>query len=157
LSIQLRFVLPSGLFPSGFPTNSLYAFLVSPFRATIPVYLIMIDLIIIIMFFEEYKLWRYSCSFLQSLFGPNILLSTPFANTLSLCSSLNVRDQVPHQYRTTSKIIILYILIFMFLDSRRVHKNSSHVNIRVVKSSRLQWAGHVERTEETYMHTSYVG
>jgi hypothetical protein len=44
------------------------------------------------------------CSFLQppvtsSLFGPNILLSTLFSNTLSLCSSLNVRDQVSHPYR----------------------------------------------------------
>jgi hypothetical protein len=33
------------------------------------------------------------------------------------CSSLNVRDQVSHTYRTTGKLIILYILIFMFLDS----------------------------------------
>jgi hypothetical protein len=30
----LRLGLPSGLFPSGFPTNILYAFLVSPIRAT---------------------------------------------------------------------------------------------------------------------------
>jgi hypothetical protein len=39
--------------------------------------------------------------------------------TLSLCSSLNVRDQVSHPYRTTGKIIVLYILICMFFDSRR--------------------------------------
>jgi hypothetical protein len=30
----------------------------------------------------------------SSLFGPNILLSTLFSNNLSLCSSLNGRDQV---------------------------------------------------------------
>jgi hypothetical protein len=30
----------------------------------------------------------------SSLFGPNILLNTLFPDTLSLCSSLNVRDQV---------------------------------------------------------------
>jgi hypothetical protein len=35
-----------------------------------------------------------------------------FSNTLSLCSSLNVRDQASHPYRTTGKIIVLYILIF---------------------------------------------
>jgi hypothetical protein len=31
LSIRLRLVLPSGVFPSGFSTNTLYAFLFSPF------------------------------------------------------------------------------------------------------------------------------
>jgi hypothetical protein len=30
----------------------------------------------------------------SSLFGPNILLNGLFSNTLSPCSSLNVRDQV---------------------------------------------------------------
>jgi hypothetical protein len=29
-----------------------------------------------------------------------------------------VRDQVSHPYKTTSKIIVLYILIFVFLDSK---------------------------------------
>ena len=33
-----------------------------------------------------------------SILGPNILLSTIFSNTLSLRSSLNVRDQVSHPY-----------------------------------------------------------
>jgi hypothetical protein len=36
LSTHLRLGLPSGIFPSGFPTNILYAFLVSPFRALFP-------------------------------------------------------------------------------------------------------------------------
>jgi hypothetical protein len=36
--------------------------------------------------------------------GPNILLSTLFSNTLGLCSSLSVRDQVSHPYKTTGKI-----------------------------------------------------
>jgi hypothetical protein len=54
----------------------------------------------------------------SSLFGPNILLSTLFSNTPSLYSSLNVRDQVPHPYRTTGKITVLYIIIFTFLDKR---------------------------------------
>jgi hypothetical protein len=29
-----------------------------------------------------------------------------------------VRDQVSHPYKATDKIIVLYILIFTFLDSR---------------------------------------
>jgi hypothetical protein len=49
--------------------------------------------------------------------GPNILLSSLFSNTLRLCSSLNVRDQFLHPYKTTGKIVVLYILIFRFLIS----------------------------------------
>jgi hypothetical protein len=36
---HLSLDLPSGLFPSGFPSNNLYTFLFSPFRATYPAYL----------------------------------------------------------------------------------------------------------------------
>ena len=50
----------------------------------------------------------------SSLLGPNILLSTLFSNTLSLRSSINISDQVSHPYKTTGKIIVLYILIFNF-------------------------------------------
>jgi hypothetical protein len=82
IATHLRLGLPSGLFPSGFPTNILYAFLLSPIRATFHVHLIFLDLIILIMFGKKYKLWSSSsCSFLQfpvpsSLFGQKILLST---------------------------------------------------------------------------------
>jgi hypothetical protein len=76
-------------------------------------------LIILIILGEEYKS-RSSllCNFLYSpvtsyLFGPNIFLSTLFSNTLSLCFSLNVRDQVSHPYRTTDKIIVLYIHAYL--------------------------------------------
>jgi hypothetical protein len=48
-----------------------------------------------------------------SLLGPNILLSALFSNTLSLCSSLSVRDQVSHPYKTTGKTTVLYTLNVM--------------------------------------------
>jgi hypothetical protein len=35
--------------------------------------------------------------------------------SLSLCSSLNIRDHVSHPYRTTGKIIVVYILILTAL------------------------------------------
>jgi hypothetical protein len=72
-------------------------------------------LIILIILGEDYKLWSCSlCSFLQppvtsSLIGRNILLNTLFSNTLSLCSSLNVRDQVSHSCRTTGKSCLLIL------------------------------------------------
>jgi hypothetical protein len=72
-------------------------------------------LIILIILGEKYKLWSSSLSsFLQppvtsSLFGANVLLNTLFSNTLSLCSSLNFRDQVSHPYRTKGNIIVLYL------------------------------------------------
>jgi hypothetical protein len=46
----------------------------------------------------------------------------PVSNTLSFCSSLNVRGHVSHPYRTTGKIIVLYILTFTFFDSKREDK-----------------------------------
>jgi hypothetical protein len=45
----------------------------------------------------------------SSLLGPNILLSTLFSNTLSLWSSLNVRDQVSHPYKIMKRINDKYI------------------------------------------------
>jgi hypothetical protein len=50
------------------------------------------------------------------LLSPNILLSILFPNTLSLGSSLCVRNQVSNPYKTMGKIIVLYILIFNFLE-----------------------------------------
>ena len=38
-----------------------------------------------------------------------------FSNTLSFLSSLAVSDQASHPYKTTGKIIVLYILVFKFL------------------------------------------
>jgi len=49
---------------------------------------------------------------LPSVLGPCIPLSVLFLNTLNLCSSIRIRDLVSHPYKTTCKIMVLYILIF---------------------------------------------
>jgi hypothetical protein len=122
LSTHLCLGLPSGLFPASFPSSTLYAVLFSLIHATCATKLILLNQIILIILGEEYKSRRSSlCSFLHppttsSLFGPNIPLSTLFSNTLSLCFSISVRDQVLHSYRITGKIIVLYILLFKFLE-----------------------------------------
>ena len=124
LSSHLRLGLPSGLFPSGFPTKTVNTPLLSPKRATFTVHLILLDFITRTILGEEY--WSLSSSlrsFLHSpltstLLGQNILLRTVLSNILSLHSSLNVSDQVTHSYKTTGKIIVLCILIFNLLDSK---------------------------------------
>jgi hypothetical protein len=57
------------------------------------------------------------CSFLHfpdtsSVLGPNILLRTLFSNTRSLCSSLSMKDQVSHPYKTTGWVMVYGIIIF---------------------------------------------
>ena len=55
LSTHLHLGLPSGLFPSGFPTKILYTPLSSPIRATCPAHLILLDFITRTTLGEEYK------------------------------------------------------------------------------------------------------
>ena len=112
LSSHLRLGLPSGFFPSGFLTITLYTPLLFLKRATCSAHLIL-DFITRTILGEAYRSLSSSlCNFLYSpvtpsLLGPNIFLNTLFSNTLSLCSSLNVSDQVSSPYKTTDTLLLI--------------------------------------------------
>ena len=99
ISSHLRLGHPKGLFPSGFPTKTLYAFLDCSIRATCPAHLSRLYLRSLIMLGKKYNACSSAlCNFLHSpvissLLAPNIFLSTLFSNTLILCSSLKVRTK----------------------------------------------------------------
>jgi len=116
--------LPSGLCSSGFPTKLLYAFLISPMHATCPTHLILY-LITLIIPSEACKLWSSHYAVFPSL-SPLFPLRSKLCpqypvliNTLNLCSSHSVRDQVQHAYKTTGKLTVLYILISKCSDRRQ--------------------------------------
>ena len=94
LSSHLRLGLPSCLFPSGFPTKTLYTPLLFPIIDTGPACLILLYLTTWKILVEDYRSLSSSlCSFLHSpvtssLLGPNSLLNSLLPNTLSRRSSI---------------------------------------------------------------------
>jgi hypothetical protein len=55
IKFHLRLDLPSGSFPSGFPTRTLYASHLYTIRATCPTHIILLDFITRIILVEEYR------------------------------------------------------------------------------------------------------
>jgi hypothetical protein len=127
LSSHLRLCLLICLLPSGFPTNILYAF---PFSSCVLhglTHFILRDLIILIIFGEEYKLSSSSLYnylkplIISSLIGWNILLSTLFSNAFRMFLPQRQRSNFISIKNHRQKYS-LCILIFMFSDSRRENR-----------------------------------
>ena len=130
LMIHFNIILPSNPGPSKrslvlrFPDQNPVCNSPLPETCYVPTHLIPLYLITQIIFGKVYRSLKSSlCSFLHSpatssLQGPNILLSPLFSNTLHLYSSLNVSNKVSHPYKTKEKLTVMYILIFIFLDSK---------------------------------------
>jgi hypothetical protein len=101
LSSHLRLGLPSGLFPSGFPTQSLHS-LYPPIRAKCPAHLILLDFITRRVMGEEYRSWSSSLwSFLHSL------LTRP--------SYAQIFSSTPYSEKSRRKLLFVYEkILFLF-------------------------------------------
>jgi len=66
---------------------------------------------------EKYRSWSSSMQFSLVSF-PYIFLTALFPHIFNLYFSLHVRAQASCPYKRPDKIVVLYILIFIFLDSQ---------------------------------------
>jgi hypothetical protein len=105
------------LFPSGFLNKILYIILISPMCAIFSANLTLLDLIILKLFSEQYRLCISPlCNIIQlvtsSNLGQSILPNTLFSNTL-FCEGYYFQDVAPCSLGITSQKIVLLIVTIL--------------------------------------------
>jgi len=98
ISSHLSRGVPSGVFPSGFCTKTLYAFLISTVRVIWPAHLILLDLITLTISDKSYRSWNSKLLYIQ------IML------TLNSCYTCNTNYKKTHYNECSSCIISRTIL-----------------------------------------------
>jgi hypothetical protein len=97
-----------------FPYPTLHAPLFALIRSTITAHLIILT---------------PKAAVTMTVFGPNVLRSIQFSDTLNLCPpppspSPRVKDQISHPHKTTGKIKVLCTFIYVFLNSKVENKRT---------------------------------
>jgi len=115
LSSHLHLGLPSGLFPSDFPTKTLYTPLLSPIRTTCPAHLTLLDFITWTILGEE--CWSLSSTLHSFLHSPvtSSLLGQIFPSTPSAYIPPSTWATKFHTHTQQAK---LQLCISKFLDSK---------------------------------------
>jgi hypothetical protein len=81
----------------GFLTKNFHSHLIFIMRSAHLAHLIILHLITLVIFAEDYRVSIFFSS-VSCLLDSHILISTLFTNALNLCPSLTLRDQVSHPY-----------------------------------------------------------
>jgi hypothetical protein len=104
------FYWSSGLFPSGFPTCILYAFLFSPMRSTFHIRLVLLGLIILIILGKDLKVMKL----LIMQFSSASCSKIPPLCFLPLCH----RTNFTHIQNYRQNYSFVYFIFYIFLGSR---------------------------------------